>query len=200
MKVAGVKEPQHGWQSVSDKDLARLEESFRTIADSIADARKVMAEITEREAYWTSLSRVVREHDMLRNSQLTLDEDALAVENALAALFKGVDPVELNDHLRERLTGYFNIEGWGAAGVLACLLRYPGQYISHVNLARSAGVQSTSSGVIRVYICQLRSTLEGNGLSGETIETGRRSYRIVRSAAFEIINALARVQLGGTKE
>ena len=179
------------WESVSDQDLRRLEESFRSIADSFAVARKLIEEITKKEAHRTTLSQVDLESDILGHSQLSLDEDKADVENALAALFAGIHPADLEDHLRRRLMDYFHIEGWVAAGVLACLLRYPGQFISHAGLAKAAGVQSTSGGVIRVYVCQLRSALEDRGLLGENIETGRHSYRIVRSAAFEIINAIA---------
>lgn len=178
---------------VSDKDLARLEESFRAIADSIAVSRKLMADIAEKEAGQAILGQVKSVHNMvLKNTQFSMNEDKADVENALAALFNGVHPIDFDDHLRSRLADHFGIDGWTAAGVLACLLRYPGQYIPHEGLAKAAGVQSTRSGVIRVYVCQIRSSLEDKGLPGESIETGRGSYRIVRSAAFEIINAIGR--------
>jgi len=192
MKVSGGfgEALSRNWES--DRDLGRLEESFRAIADSISVARKLIDEIAQKETDWTVLSRTKRESDLSSRSPSSLDEDRADVENALAVLFGGVDPNDLDDRLRQRLMDHFHIEGWVAAGVLTSLLRYPGQFISHASLAKAAGVQSAGVGVIRVYVCQLRSALESMGIAGESIETGRHSYRIVGSAAFEIINALAR--------
>lgn len=192
MKVSGgFREAlSRNWES--DRDLGRLEESFRAIADSISVARKLINEIAQKETDWTVLSRTKRENDLSSRSPSSLDEDRADVENALAVLFGGIDPNDLDARLRQRLMDHFHIEGWVAAGVLTSLLRYPGQFISHASLAKAAGVQSAGVGVIRVYVCQLRSALESMGIAGESIETGRHSYRIVGSAAFEIINALAR--------
>lgn len=176
--------------SVSDRELGRLEELFRSIADSIATARSLMTAMPE-QTHAPLLGRAKRKGDAAENLQLSLDEDQADVEVALAALFQGISPTEFDDHLRERLIHYFDIDGWVAAGVFACLLRHPGQYIAHDSMAKAVGVQSTSSRVIRVYVCQLRASIEARGMSGDSIETGRGSYRIVRSAAFEIINAIA---------
>ncbi|WP_242130238.1 helix-turn-helix domain-containing protein [Sphingobium sp. Sx8-8] len=191
MKVSGgFKEAKSRiWES--DQDLRRLEDSFRSIADSISVTRKLINEITKKETDRTKLSQVKRGNEMSGCSPLSLNEDKADVETALLTLFGGGRPTDPDDHLRRCLMDYFDIEGWVAAGVLTSLLRHPGQFISHTGLAKAAGVQSRNVGVIRVYVCRLRSALEERGLAGESIETGRQSYRIVRSAAFEIMNALA---------
>jgi len=81
--------------------------------------------------------------------------------------------------------------GHVGAGVLIRLLCTPGEFVSCDDLARSAGVRSASNRVVKVYICRLRSALGKFGLPSETIETGRRSYRLQNAAVPRIMASLA---------
>ncbi len=173
--------------AATDTQLMQLEDAFRSIADSIATARKVMSELE------AGLALRATQADQAPMLALPFEEDRQDVERAIRALVPGKNAVEIESKFRKRVLDHFDIEGWIAAGVLSCLVRFPGRFVSHAELAAAAGAQSDKSGVIRVYICQLRASLALKGYSGEAIETGRGAYRIVRSAAFEIINAVAQV-------
>lgn len=84
----------------------------------------------------------------------------------------------------------FGSVGHVGAGVLVRLLCAPGDFVSGDDLARAAGVRSSSSRVVKVYICRLRTALSEIGLSPTSIETGRRSYRLHEDAATAILTSL----------
>lgn len=172
--------------AASDKQLVQLEEAFRSVADSIATARRVMSELE------AGLGGKGPDKGMVRASISVFEEDRRDVENAIAAFVPGQSATEVEGKFRKRLLDHFDIEGWVAAGVLSCLVRLPGHFVTHAELARAAGAQSDRSAVVRVYICQLRASLAAKGYSSDVIETGRGAYRIVRSAAFEVVNTLAK--------
>lgn len=177
-------------QSLTLEDLKILEHSFRSAANSIAATRDLMSQFVAHDVPLTDFIHANRAKISTESALLSLTEDQADVDAALTAMSPGKGAEESEDFLRQRLAHRLGIEGWAAAGILLCLIRYPGQLLTHAQLAAAARISSSSPGVIRVYICQLRSCLEANGIKGNAIETGRRSYRIVRSAAFEIINSL----------
>lgn len=190
-KIPDEKSSKYG-DNITIDDLVVLEEFLRSAASSIAAVRAIMSKSVENDAPLSEAIRNLRGRTATDTALVTLSEDQADVAAALAILCNEVSPETCEDLIRQRLIDYFEIEGWVAAGVLLCMLRYPGQFITHAHLGAAAGMLSPTPGVIRVYIYQLRSRLKLRGFKGGAIETGRRSYRIVRSAAFEIINALGR--------
>jgi hypothetical protein len=169
----------------SDKHLTRLENALRTIADSIAVARKVMHEVE------VEITASVSGNGLADTEVPVLEEDRREVDQAIARLVSADNLEDAEEEFRQLIMDYLDIDGWVAAGVLSSIIRLPGRFMSHTDIARAAGVQSDRSTVVRVYICQLRNSLVAKGYSSGAIETGRGAYRIVRSAAFEIVNALA---------
>lgn len=176
--------------SLTIDDLKSLEQSFLDAANSIAAVRNVLDQVIDDSAPLTKAIGARHAGAAARYALTALTEDQADVEEALNALCKGLKIGDREEFIRQRLVDCFALEGWASAGVLHCLLRQPGQFVSHAQLADAACVLSESPNVVRVYICQLRSSLKTRGFESGVIETGRRSYRIVPSAAFGIVNAL----------
>ncbi|AMK26176.1 MULTISPECIES: helix-turn-helix domain-containing protein [Sphingobium] len=176
--------------SLTIDDLKSLEQSFLEAANSIAAVRNVLDQVIDTGAPLTKAIGASRAGAAARYALSAMTEDQADVEEALKALCRGLKTGDREEFIRQRLVDCFALEGWASAGVLLCLLRQPGQFVSHAHLADAACVLSESPNVVRVYICQLRSSLKSRGFEDGAIETGRRSYRIVPSAAFGIVNAL----------
>jgi len=68
------------------------------------------------------------------------------------------------------------LAGTACARILLRLMAQPGQMVSIEKLTRAAGIKSSSSKVIKVYICRLRGAFDAKGIAGSAIETGSRSY------------------------
>lgn len=93
---------------------------------------------------------------------------------------------------RKRIHMRLGSAGRIGAGILLRFLEQPGEFISHDELARSAGMRSRSSNAIKVYVCYLRNALEEHGYSSTMIETGRRSYALRADALPDIMEFLSR--------
>lgn len=177
-------------KSFSQRDLHALEEQFKSLETSIKNIRKILSQPTSSDLTNSPLPGSGKDRIRDGAGTLTLSEDQADVHSALTALCRNVKAEDREDAIRHKLVDCFALDGWVAAGVLLGLLRQSGEYVTHMQLAEVAGTISPSAGVIRVYVCKLRQQLEARGIEGGAIETGRRSYRLVRSAAFKIINTL----------
>lgn len=93
---------------------------------------------------------------------------------------------------RRRIHMRLGSAGRIGAEILLRLLEQPGEFISHEELAKSAGLRSPSSNAIKVYICYLRNALEEHGYSPMMIETGRRSYALSADALPDVMEFLSR--------
>jgi DNA-binding response OmpR family regulator len=80
--------------------------------------------------------------------------------------------------------------GKKGARILMRLLEDPGRFVSHQALAEAAQLRSQTSSAIKVYVCQIRKSLEEYGYSPKIIETGRGAYRIRPDKTDEIIEFL----------
>jgi DNA-binding winged helix-turn-helix (wHTH) protein len=101
------------------------------------------------------------------------------------------DPLNWEVVTRTLIRDRLGSVGHVGAGVLMRLLCAPGEFVSGDDLARAAGVRSSSNRVVKVYICRLRVALTEFGLPPATIETGRRSYRLQAEAVRIILDSLA---------
>jgi len=177
-------------KSLSHRDLHDLEEQLTSLETSIASIRRILSHPTSGDLTNSPLPGIGKDRITDGAGSLTLSEDQADVHSALAALCRNARADNREDVIRQKLVDCFALDGWVPAGVLLCLLRQSGDYITHQQLAEAAGTISPTAGVIRVYVCQLRQQLTAGGIESGAIETGRRSYRLVRSAAFQIINTL----------
>ena len=192
MAISGKykKEEKRIVKSVSYEDLHALEEQFKALEASIARIRGILSGPGSSDSTNSSPPRNGKTRRADEADDVTLTEDQADVQGALAALGRTAKAKDREDMIRQKLVDCFALDGWVAAGVLLCLLRQSGEYVTHKQLADAAGTISPSAAVIRVYVCKLRQQLAAGGIEGGAIETGRRSYRLVRSAAFRIINTL----------
>jgi len=176
--------------SLSHIDLHDLEKQLTSLETSIASIRRILSHPTSGDLTNSPLPGIGKDRIGDGAGNLTLSEDQADVHSGLTALCRNAKAENREDVIRQKLVDCFALDGWVAAGVLLCLLRQSGEYITHQQLAEAAGTISPTAGVIRVYVCQLRQQLAAGGIESGAIETGRRSYRLVRSAAFQIINTL----------
>lgn len=179
-------------KSISNRDLHALEEQFKSLETSIAGIRRILSRPDSIDPTNSSPHHSDRDGIADGAETLTLTEDQADVHTALAALGRSAKAEDREDVIRQKIVDCFALDGWVAAGVLLCLLREAGEYVTHTQLAEAAGTISPSAAVVRVYVCKLRQQLAAGGIESGAIETGRRSYRLVRSAAFRIINTLNR--------
>jgi len=179
-------------KSISNRDLHALEEQFKSLETSIASIRRILSRSNSIDPTNSSLPHSDKDGIADGAETLTLTEDQADVHTALAALGRSAKAEDREDMIRQKIIDCFALDGWVAAGVLLCLLREAGEYVTHTQLAEAAGTISPSAAVVRVYVCKLRQQLAAGGIERGAIETGRRSYRLVRSAAFRIINTLNR--------
>ncbi|BAK65823.1 hypothetical protein SLG_11480 [Sphingobium sp. SYK-6] len=81
-------------------------------------------------------------------------------------------------HVPERICECLPPVGLACARVLLRLMEEPGRSVPVRELGAAAGTRSSSTSVVKVYVCRLRSALARQGISPAVIETVSRSYRL----------------------
>lgn len=173
-------------------DLLHIEHLMRVASDALALAQALLSDRIERE-------RAAPIRRKLTVQPVELPEDILANIQEIAAAFSDqlAHPDRKfsecwRDLVKARIHNRLYRAGRAGAAILLRMIEEPDIFLDQKDLALAAGVNSRSPNVIKVYICHLRNGLEDYGLSGDLIETGRRSYRLRTEAVAQIMEMVTR--------